>query len=128
MSSRPLLKPQKVVVDQAANADFVSPVTTINMISIVSYNVSWGAGVTGTFSVEGCNDYVNPVGIQNSQVASGSWVALPLSSPTSATGPAGYGFLNVSAIGCAYIRLRFTDTSGGTNTGKVNATVSGKVA
>jgi len=127
MSSRPLLKPQKVVVGQASNADFTSLVTNVNMISLVSYNVKWEAGVTGSFTVEGCNDYVTPVGVQNYQVDTGSWVAIPLASPVTASGTANSALINIQMNGSAYVRLKFTDTSGGTNTGKVNATISGKV-
>jgi len=79
MSSRPLLKPQQVLTDVVANQNRIGLVTNINMVSMVSYNVYWGASTTGTFSVQVCNDYVAPVGVQNYDLDSGHWVPLTLS-------------------------------------------------
>ena len=128
MSSRPLLKPQAVASQQSANGTSVSAVTNINMISLVSYNVSYTSGVTGNFVVQGCNDYVNPVGVQYPTLNTGSWVTIPITTPVLATGSAGTALIEISQTSAAYVRLLFTDTSGGSNTGSWTATIAGKVA
>lgn len=127
MSSRPLLRPQVILHPTLANTNLVSEVTTINMISLVSYNVVWENGVVGSVTVEVCNDYVNPVGIQDQQQANGSWVTLPLAAPVNPAGVAGFGAINLENIAFAYVRLAFTDGSAGANTGKISATLAGKV-
>jgi hypothetical protein len=69
----------------------------VNMISLASYNVKWEAGVVLRVStVEGCNDYVNPVGSQNSQLDSGSWTFNPINSlRVSATGVADTALISI---------------------------------
>jgi hypothetical protein len=128
MSSRPLLKPQQVMTNAVANQNRTSLVTNINMISMVSYTVFWEANVTGTFSVQVCNDYVAPVGVQNYDLDNGHWVALTLTTPVTATGTADSALIDIVLTAPAYIRLVFTDTSGGTGSGTINSWLSGKVS
>lgn len=128
MSSRPLLKPQQVMVDVLADQNQTSLVTNINMVSMVSYNVFWENGVTGDFSVEVCNDYVAPIGVQDYQLDNGHWVPLTLTTPVSATGTADSALIDVVLTASCYVRLVFTDTSGGMGTGVINAWIAGKVA
>lgn len=97
------------------------------MISLVSYTVSWQAGVVGTVTIEGCNDYVNPVGVQDQQQASGSWVPVPLTAPVAPAGLADDALISLVNVPFVYIRLVFTDGSGGANVGTLTATVAGKV-
>jgi len=127
MSSRPLLRPQVVLEPTVANTNLTSEVSNVNMISLVSYNVSWQNGVTGTVTVEGCNDYVNPVGIQDQQQASGSWVTVPLTSAVNPAGVADDALIGLVNVPFVYVRLVFTDGSAGANTGTITATVAGKV-
>lgn len=98
------------------------------MISLVSYNVVWQNGVVGTFTVEGCNDYVEPVGVQDQQQAAGNWVPIPLTAPVAAAGVADDALIEIKFPSFCYIRLVFTDGSGGTNVGNVSATLAGKVS
>lgn len=128
MSSRPLLKPQQVMTDLVADQNQVSLVTNINMVGIVSYNVIWENSVTGDFTVEVCNDYIAPVGVQDYQLNTGSWVPLALSTNVQAAGTADTALIDVVLTGASYIRLVFEDTSGGMGTGKINAWLAGKVA
>jgi len=128
MSSRPLLKPQQVMTDLLADQNRTSLVTNINMISMISYNVFWENGVTGAFSVEVCNDYVAPIGVQDYPLNSGTWVPLVLTSAVSATGTADSALIDVVLTSASYIRLVFTDGSGGAGTGLINAWLAGKVA
>lgn len=127
MSSRPLLRPQVVLPPTLTNTNLVSDVSNINMISLVSYTVSWQAGVVGTVTIEGCNDYVNPVGVQDQQQASGSWVPVPLTAPVAPAGLADDALISLVNVPFVYIRLVFTDGSGGANVGTLTATVAGKV-
>ena len=124
MSSRPLLRPQKVVTNQSMASNVTSLVTNINMMGCVSYNISWTGTPTGTFSVQVCNDYVQPVGVQDHPLTSGTWVDIPLSSVVTAAGVADTAFIDVDVIGAAYIRLVYTRFAG---TGTLNATLAGKV-
>lgn len=103
-------------------------VTNLNMVSMISYNIYWENNVTGDFSVEVCNDYVAPVGVQNYDLDSGHWVPLTLNTPVSAAGTADTALIDVVLTAACYVRLKFTDTSGGMGSGVINAWISGKVA
>lgn len=113
-----------VVADQ----NRTSLVTNINMISLASYTISWGNNVTGDFEVELSNDYIQPVGVQPEQLDSGTWVPVVLNNPVSAAGTADTAFIDIALTGAAYIRLKFTDTSGGLGSGTITATLAGKVS
>lgn len=127
MSSRPLLRPQVVLQPTLANTNLTSDVSNVNMISLLSYNVSWQAGVTGVVTAEACNDYVSPVGVQDQQQASGSWVPVPLTAPVAPAGVADDALIALINIPFAFVRLIFTDGSGGAGTGTISATLAGKV-
>lgn len=124
MSSRPLFKPHKVVTNGSMAADIVSEVTIIQMLSLVSYSISWvGASPVGTISVEVSDDYAqDAAGIVKNP---GNWSTLPLSTTASVAGNADSGVIDIQQIPAYAIRLRFTRASG---TGTMQATVSGKVA
>jgi len=124
MSSRPLLRPQKVIVNGDMSSSVTSLVTNINMISCVGYTVAWTGTPTGTFSVEVSQDYVAPVGVQDEPLNAGTWVPLTLSVPVLAAGTADTAFIDVDVTGAAYVRLVYTATSG---SGTLNATIAGKV-
>lgn len=124
MSSRPLLRPQQVITNGDMSGDVTSLVTNINMISCVGYTISWTGTPTGTFSVEVSQDYIQPVGVQPDQLNSGTWVAVNLSVPVVAAGTADTAFIDVDITGAAYVRLKYTRTSG---TGTLNAFIAGKV-
>ena len=128
MSSRVLLRPQVVIDKAATNTNVYSLVTNCNMISLLSYSINWENGVNGTIIVEACNDYVNPVGVQDQKQATGSWVAVPLLAPLIPAGLADTALIEVKLASFVYVRLKFTDTSGGANTGKLSATIGGKVS
>lgn len=124
MSSRPLLRPQKVIINGDMSSDVTSLVTNINMISCIGYTISWTGTPTGTFSVEVSQDYVAPVGVQDEPLNAGTWVAVNLSVPVVASGTPDTAFIDVDITGAAYVRLKYTRTSG---TGTLNATIAGKV-
>jgi len=116
------------MTNAVADQNRTSLVTNINMVSMISYNVFWDNNVTGDFSVEVCNDYVSPVGVQDYPLNSGHWVPLTLSVPVSAAGTADSALIDVVLTGSCYVRLVFTDTSGGMGSGVINAWIAGKVA
>lgn len=136
MSSRPLLRPQKVVNAVSLNASAHSLVSAINMISSFGYTLAWGAGASGDFSVEVSNDFVpTPPGVQPTDPANGTWVAVPLVillagvlTPVdhiSTTGSVGSAYLDIDGISAAYARLTYTKTSG--SGGTFTVTIAGKV-
>lgn len=106
------------------SSDVTSLVTNINMISCIGYTISWTGTPTGTFSVEVSQDYVAPVGVQDEPLNAGTWVAVNLSVPVVASGTPDTAFIDVDITGAAYVRLKYTRTSG---TGTLNATIAGKV-
>jgi len=116
------------MTDLVADQNRTGLVTNINMVSMVSYNVFWENNVTGDFSVEVCNDYVAPIGVQDYQLDNGHWVPLTLTTPVSATGTADSALIDVVLTASCYVRLVFTDTSGGMGSGVINAWIAGKVA
>lgn len=123
MSSRPFLKPHKVVNAVSMAADVTSDVTIIQMIPYVSFTVVWTGTPTGTFSVEVSNDY-SAGGINGAPANSGTWVALTLSTSVAAAGSADSAFIDIDGVAAYAIRLKYTRSS---STGTLNATIAGKV-
>jgi hypothetical protein len=124
--SRPLLRPEKVANALSLNGTTHSSPTNINMISAVGYTLTWTNGASSTFTVEVSNDYVpSPPGVNPVVPASGTWVAIPLSTAVTSSGTAGSAYIDVVGISAAWIRLTATNSasSGGTWT----ATVAAKV-
>jgi hypothetical protein len=87
-----------------------------------SYDISWTGTPVGTFNVQVSNTYSqNADGtVRNA----GNWTTLTLSSPTTTTGSAGNGFIDIDATGAYAVRLQYVPTS---STGTLNATIAGKV-
>jgi hypothetical protein len=128
MSTRPYLVPQIVLNNVPTNANEISLITNVNRISLVSYTVAWTSGVTGTITVQGSNDYTEPSTLSENPLNAGNWVDIPLSNPVTATGSANNALIALPQTSPAWVRLVFTDTSGGTNTGTLKAYISGKVS
>lgn len=123
MASRPILSPYPVVTNGNMSAPITSAVTVIQNTSQIGYDISWTGTPTGTFSVQVSNTYSQyPDGSVNNP---GTWTSLTLSSPTTAAGTSGSGFIDIDATSAYAIRLIYVPASG---TGTLNATVSGKVA
>lgn len=128
MSVRPFLLPQIVFNKVATNTTKTSLITNVNRISLVSYTINWENGVTGTITVEASNDYTEPSTISENPLNPGNWVTIPLTVPVAPAGTANSALITIPQACPAWVRIRFTDTSGGTNTGKLTAYISGKVA
>lgn len=106
------------------SGNITSSVTVIQNSSMLSYDISWaGTAPVGTMSVQVSNTYTQNA---DGTVANpGNWTTLTLSAPTPVTGATGNGFIDVDATGAYAIRLVYNFTSG---TGRLNATITGKVA
>lgn len=129
MSTGFYLVPLKVMDAVVANQNRISLVTNKNRIPLVSYTVTWTNGVTGTFTVEVSNDYVPPQAPYQEPVNAGTWTALPLApAPAAPAGVAGSDQIEIIFSSSAWIRLVFTDGSGGAGTGTITATIAGSVA
>lgn len=123
MSSRPLIEQAIVMNAVSLAASTTSVITNIKMISICSYSLSWTGTPTGEFTVEVCNDYVPADSKIPAQT--GNWVTIPLSEQVLANGDSGSAYIDIDTIGCTWIRLRYTRSSG---TGSVTAFIGGKAA
>ncbi len=116
MSSRPLLAPNNIPLIDAASmgADITGPVTIIQMLPGISYDISWSGSPVGTFQVQVSNSYSKDAAgnVKNA----GNWTTLPTASFSgtypAATGSAGNGFLDVVGTEAYAIRLKYTRTSG----------------
>jgi hypothetical protein len=117
MSDRPLIVPNlnKPLINAASMATSINgPVTIINRIPGISYDVAWTGTPTGTFSVEVSNSYTqHPDG---SVANAGNWTTLPsaafVGTLPAATGSPGNGFIDVVGTEAYAIRLVYTAASG----------------
>lgn len=126
MSTGFYLVPLKVMKAVVANQNRTSLITNKNRIPLISYTISWTNGVTGTFSVEVSNDYVPAQAPFEEPANAGTWTALPLAPiPVAPAGVAGSDHLEIVLCSAAWIRLVFTDGSGGAGTGTITATIAG---
>ena len=123
MASRPILSPFPVIVNGNMASTVISTVTVIQNTSFIGYDIAWTGSPTGTFIVQISNTYSqNADGSINNP---GNWTPLTLSAPTTATGSAGMGFIDVRGCSAYAIRLQYVPSSG---FGILNATAAGKVA
>lgn len=131
MASRPILSPYQIIGGSSKGSVpgnmagvITSPVTVIQNLSQISYDISWaGSSPVGGIVVQSSNTYSqNADGSVNNP---GDWNTLPLSSTASISGNTGSGVIDILASGLYAIRLVYTPISG---TGALSATVSAKVA
>jgi hypothetical protein len=91
-----------------------SPVSCINRIPGISYDLSWTGTPTGTFAVQVSNTYSQDA--NGNVITAGNWNTLPTSSFTGTypvpAGSPGNGFLDVVGTEAAYVRLVYTAVSG----------------
>lgn len=130
MSSRPLIKPMKVINAQSMATNITSLPTIIQMLSAPSYSYSWsGSTPVGTISVQISNDYSQNAdgSVQNA----GTWTSIYFQLNGSTTvssapvsGNSGTGFIDVPITGAYAIRTVYTAGSG---TGTLTAIINAKV-
>lgn len=124
MSSRPFIKPHKVIDAVALSATRTSDVTILTNLSMVSYQFIWSAGSTpvGTITVEVSNSYSqDPDGSVRNE---GTWDTLPGIS-VAVSGNTGSASIDIGATGFYAIRLKYTRGSGSAT---ANCYLAAKVA
>lgn len=128
MSSRPVLKPFRVVTNGDMSGTVTSLATNMEQLSCVSYDLAWTGTPNGAFTVEVSNTYVPSAAPGNLPVNAGNWTVIPQSSfqgtyPTPA-GSSSNGALDIDITGFTWIRVVYTPASG---TGVLNVYIAGKV-
>ena len=124
MSSRPLIKPYHLVTDGDMSDDVISAPTIVQMLSMISYEISWdGTSPVGTITIQGSNSVVlNAAGEVQEE---GTWSTLNLSAAAEVTGNTGNGSIDISSTGFYALRVVYTRASG---TGDLQVIVNAKVA
>lgn len=119
MSDRPLIKPnaQKPLISAGdMSANITSPVTIIQNLPGISYDLAWTGTPTGTFTVQVSNSCVLNSDGTLSSTNPGSWNDLPSSSFNgnypAPSGSAGKGFLDVVGTEAYAVRLIYTAATG----------------
>lgn len=95
-----------------------SAVFNIQDMSLLSVHLIWTGTPTGTFTVQGSNQYdsTNPN-------AAADWVSLSLSPAPAAGGSASSALVNLAQLGFAYLRVTYTNSAG---SGTLNVYAFGK--
>lgn len=131
MASRPILSPYQVIggnepgsVSGNMAATITSPVTIIQNISMLSYDISWtGTSPVGQVFAQSSNTYSQNA---DGTVANpGDWTNLPLSELATVSGNTGSGVIEIDASAMYALRIQYVPVSG---TGSMSVTVVGKVA
>lgn len=123
MSSRPLLAPFSVITNGDMSGNLTSLPTIVQMLPGISYSLVWTGTPTGSFSLQGSNDYVFNA-ITGHIINPGTWIDLPLSVSPAAAGVADNGLIEVLLSNIYAVRVAYTFVSG---SGTLNAVVAGKV-
>lgn len=120
MSDRPTITSNvnKPLINAASMATSITgPATNINMRPSIGYDLTWTGSPVGTFDVEVSNSYSQDP--EGNVVNAGSWTILPVSSFQGTypvpSGTASNGFLDIEAVGSAWIRIVYNATSGSGN-------------
>lgn len=100
-----------------------SAVTNVVYKDSVAIQLNWTGDPVGTFTVQGCLDYVpsNPQG--GGTPNSGTWDDIPLTGIPAAAGVADTIIINMQQVAWPYIRVIYTNISG---SGTLNGYISGK--
>ena len=98
MGSKRSLSYSELIVDGDMSEDITGPSTNILHLDRVGFQLVWTGTPVGTFSVEVSNDET-------------VWAALTLSAAVIGGGAADNAFIDVET-GAAYVRVKYTDTSG----------------
>lgn len=129
MSSRPIIpaNSNNPIVNAASMASqVISPVTIIQSLPGLSYDIAWTGTPVGTFAVQVSNTYSenNDGSVRNP----GNWNTIPQSAfqgvyPTP-SGTSGNGFLDLTVTQAYAVRLVYNPTS---STGNLTVVTSGNV-
>lgn len=111
------MQPHLVIDEESLSTSIDSDVTEIMFKDNITYQISWGGTLLGTFDVAISSDYdkLNP--------SAATWDSLPLSPAPVAAGAPDSWTIDLSQLGSKFIKLSFTRTSG---SGFLKARISGK--
>lgn len=115
-----------IVFNQSMASQVISPVTIIQTMPGLSYDIAWTGTPVGTFAVQVSNTYSE--NLDGSVRNAGNWNTIPSSAfqgvyPTP-SGSAGNGFLDVTVTQAYAVRLVYNPTS---STGTLTVVTSGNV-
>lgn len=129
MSDRPLIIPvstRPLINATSMGASINGPVTIIQKLPGISYDISWTGTPTGTFTVQVSNSYFTDP--QGTVIGTPNWTDLPTASFSGTypvpSGSASAGFLDVVGTEAYCVRLIYTRTSG---TGALTVYAAAKV-
>jgi len=121
MSNRKNVLKYQVASAQSLAANFSSPATMITYLDNCSYQINISTvNSTGTFIVEGSNDYQEREAVQNPH--NGNWVPIPLAGPTANPVAAGANdsiLIDLNQLPFNAIRVSYTSTVAGTGTADI---------
>jgi len=129
MSDRPLIAPliNKPIINAASMASNINgPVTIIQRLPGISYDIQWTGTPTGTFTVQVSNSYFTDN--EGNVIGTPNWTNLPTASFSGTypvpSGSAGAGFLDVVGTEAYAVRLIYTASS---STGALTVYAAAKV-
>lgn len=124
MSRKQFLKPYQLITSgDMSQASIISPVTDIQGLDNVGYQVNFTGAPVGTFSVEVSMDYQPGTSPNSPPANAGNWIPVTLSTPVTASGSPDNAYIDLALLSAPYIRLKYTKTSG---TGSLNAFIVAK--
>jgi hypothetical protein len=107
-----------VATSQSMAASFITPPTVIKNLDAVSYQIIiTTSNSTGTFDVQGSNDYVpaQPNEVPNA----GTWASIPLGGNPASTGSNDNILIDMKTLPFVATRIVYTSTVAGTGTCKI---------
>jgi hypothetical protein len=124
MATRSQLLKYQVFTNAAMSgtSTITSPVTNIQFLDLIGYQMNFTGTPTGTFQVQISIDYAQD---NNGNVTNpGNWDNMALSPTPVAAGASGIIYVDIIDTSAPWIRLQYTNASG---TGTLNAFITAKV-
>ena len=125
------LKQYELVAAASMTTSITSPVTSIEFLDNIGYQIDYSGSPVGTFSVQVSADYNQDY--QGNVMNAGSWVTVPVTYwngttfvdsttiPTTVSSPV---FVNLNQLSAPWVRVVYTFASG---SGSLNIWVCGKM-
>lgn len=123
MSAKTFIKPYKIVTDGDMSASITSPVTAVQMVDNIAYQLNFTGAPVGTFSFQVSMDYEPGVGPNSEPRNPGTWITLPVTPAIVASGAPDSAFVDLNQQGTSYVRVVYNRTSG---TGTLQVFVTAK--
>ena len=113
MAAKTFIKPFKVLHNgDMSQSSLTSAITSVQGVDNIAYQFIFTGTPTGTFTIEVSADYAPGVGPNSAPINAGHWDTLPVTPAMVAAGGDGSVFLDLNQMGCPYIRVKYTRTSG----------------